>query len=374
MKRLRLLLSARDAGSAGHIGAVAEQAAREGRFEVRVHAADPAFGELAARCEGVERFAPDAMAAPTPEYSAFLIGQARRILETERPDAVLVGVSHFHEVGVDEAFLGAAHDRPRFAIQDFWGDANLNLGGGADLYFALDEAAVRLTRERHGKPALACGSPKHARYAALDVARLRAGARARLGAAAGPVVGYFGQSLFHLPGYGGTLEAFAAALNASFPQACVFYRPHPREGRPEATQTLRHLEAGGVRAYHAEGGATEEWLAAADLVVSCFSSCGYDATFVQRAAPAPMGTSLYLLFDESVAGYFRAVSGLQAPPPAELGLVQCVHRVEALPAALRSALSEDARASAWRLARDHLPDPQHAASAILAEIGRRSAR
>jgi hypothetical protein len=371
-KKAKLLLSARDAGSLGHVHAILEEAVRHPWLEVCVYADDPAFEDLRLAYPFVRRFARKATATPSPEYLAALVAEARGIVQAEQPDAVLVGASHCHEVGVDEAILAAASDRPRFAMQDFWGDANLNLGVAPDLYFALDEVAVRLTASRHGQAAMACGSPKHSRYAALDVRSLRERARAALGVSpTRAVVGYFGQSLAHLPGYDPTMRAFGEAMAATAPDAFVFYKPHPRESADEARHTLACLAAAGVTARQVPEGATEQWLAAADVVVSCFSSCAYDAAFLNRSSPTPVGSALYLLFEESIADYFRLVSGVDAPPPSELGLVHCVTRASALRPALAKALSEERKAETWRLAHEHLPDPRNAAREILAQIARR---
>lgn len=368
----RLLITARDMGSHGHIQAILDAALRDSRFEVCVYAAEPALARLRRDHAFVRPFGLEAITQPSPEQAERLIAQARGIVDAERPDAILVGVSHFHESGVDEAFLAAARDRPRFAMQDFWGDANLNLGGGADLYFALDEAAVRLTRARHNLAAKALGSPKHARYGALDVAALRARTRAEGGIASGRLVGgYFGQGLARLPGYHATVRAFAKAFAGT--GAELVYKPHPRESAADADATRAIFAAEGIAVYEARG-ETEAWLAAVDAVFCCFSTCAYDAMFLYRDAGAPVGTATYLLFDDEIARYFRDAAGLDVPPPAELGVVGCVRDRAALDEALRAALSPQGRQRAWDAARRHLPDPRGAAQAMLDEVAATLAR
>ena len=369
----KLLLTARDAGALGHMTAVLHEARRRPSLEVVAYADDPSYAALSSEFPAVRRFLTGASAGHDPDHAARLLGEARAIMRRERPDAVLVGVSHCHEAGVDEAFLAAAEGQPTFAMQDFWGDANLNLGRGAQLYFALDEVAVRLTEARHAKAALACGSPKHSRYAQLDVAQLRRAARARLGLSGERLyVGYFGQALFKLPGYEATVRAFGSAL-ARRRDTVLFFKPHPREGAADVERTVRCFHECGVGVHVVPQGTTEEWLAASDLAVCCFSSCAYDAAFLNRESPVPVLSILYLLFEESVSTYFQRVAGLPAPPPTELGLVGCVTRREDLDAVLDDALTAAARERMWRLAHQHLPDPAHAAGRILEEIGRRLA-
>jgi hypothetical protein len=367
--RLRLLLSCRDTGSVGHVQAILDEAVYYPWLEVIVYADGPAFKQLEQKYRFVGRFSLGATLAPSLEHSKRMVAEARRIIELEEPDAVLVGVSHCNEAGLDEAFLAAAFDRPKFAMQDFWGDVNLTLGSGADIYFALDEVAVQLTASRHEKMAIACGSPKHHRYSTLDVSALRFSSRSQLGIYSDrPIIGYFGQSLSHLPGYGYLLRTFARSVAEMDSDVCLIYRPHPRESESEIAKTLSCFSENGVQARLVTEGVTEEWLAAADVVVSCFSSCAYDTAFLNRFSSIPINSAIYLLFDESVAEYFRSVTGLEVPPPAELGLVTAVQSEQLLGDTLRDALTVKRTKETWRLAQLHLPDPKNATREILNEI------
>jgi len=370
---LRLLLSARDTGSVGHVQAILDEAAHHPWLDVIVYADGSALKELEKKYRSIGRFALSATDAPSADYAFRMVSEARRIIEIEKPDAVLVGVSHCNEAGLDEAFLAAAFDRPRFAIQDFWGDVNLTLGTGAEMYFALDEVAVRLTASRHGMAAIACGSAKHQRYGSLNVGALRFSARNQLGIHSGrTVVGYFGQSLAHLSGYDSLLRTFARTVAAIGGDVSLIYRPHPRESDAKIARTLAcFYEGGGIQAALVKEGVTESWLAASDVVVSCFSSCAYDAAFLNRFSSVPINSAIYLLFDESVAEYFRTVTGLDVPPPAELGLVTAVLDEQVLDGALRGAMSLERKKETWRLAQQHLPDPVNAARKTLEVIRRR---
>lgn len=369
-EKITLLLSARDTGSVGHIQAVLEEASLHSWCKCIVYADDPAFRHLQADFPAVSRFKLSASPTPTKEYTDRMVAEARRIIIAENPQALLVGVSHCDEAGLDEAFLAAAFDRPKFAIQDFWGDVNSTLGATADVYFALDELAVRLTNTRHGKIALACGSPKHHRYGMLDIRMLRETARNQLGFAADqPIIGYFGQSLAHRSGYADLLRSFARNVADLGSYARLVYRPHPRENDSEIAATLACFSGGGAPAKLLNQGATEQWLAASDVVVSCFSSCAYDAAFLNRYSLVPINAAVYLLHEASVAEYFLAVTGLEVPPPAELGLARAVLHEHSLGDALRQALSFEGKQETWQHAR-HLPDPKHAARRILEEIRR----
>ena len=138
-----------------------------------------------------------------------------------------------------------------FALQDYPGDANAIGGAHAGTYFVRDEAAARLTRERWGVAAIAVGSLRHAPYARLDVPRLRAETRARIGAAAGQaVLGFFAQPRRHARARGRVRRpgggARPAAREAPGPPARASEAPAgrprptpPRSARPGPRSTMR---------------------------------------------------------------------------------------------------------------------------------------
>lgn len=362
-------MSARDAGSAGHMVALLEEATNCGDIDIVIYADSPAFEQIESHTAEVQRFALHAVPSPNHEETRRIIHEARRIIEVETPDAVVVGVSHFYESGLDEAFLVAASDRPRYAIQDYWGDVNRSLGETADTYFVLDRFAVELSESRHSVRAIACGSPKHARYAGVDTARLKSKGRADLALPANrQVIGFFGQALGHLPGYERIITSLTRVVASEFSDAALVYRPHPRESEEEVARTIAWVHQAKVDPIVVREGATETWLAASDVVVSCFSSCAYDAAFLSRYSPAPLNSALYLLHEPSVADYFRSVTDLEVPPPAALGLAACVRHQHDLADQLREALSPAKRSRMWALSRSVLPAPDMAARDILAIV------
>ncbi len=365
---MKLLLSARDPGAAGHIAAIASSARRREDIDIVVYSADVAHDMLAALGLTTRRVQSKTLSLPLSPKIAEMLREARLILEFERPDAVLVGLSHLREAGIDEALVAQSVGRyPCYAMQDFWGDVNRSLSVTADRYFVIDRQAAKLTEERHGVPTTVVGSPKHAAFEALDAIALRISTRQRLGIGIEQLVlGYFGQALLEFDGYARTVSVFAEAVKSNFAAAVILYRPHPRETSGDVSKTLTTF-----RQHHVEPilVAREfnlvECLAASDIVLSVFSSCGYDALFLNRFSAEPVNAAIYLLFDDEMRLYFRSVTGLVDLPPAMDGLAISVQDPSVLAAAIAQMIDPLARQRVWQRVRQQLPDPRQAANRIL---------
>jgi len=320
VRPVRVLLSARDPGGAAQVRAVAPALRADPRAAVSVAASVPAFDILEAAGEKPERFAlPDGsvhLAAggdPAP-----LLGAAQALLDRVDPDALVVGISSLG-VGVDEALLARAGGRPTFALQDYPGDANAIVGAYAGRYFVRDEAAARLTRARFGVEAVSVGSLRHQAYAHLDVPTLRASTRVQIGAGDLPVVGFFGQPP-DVPGHEAAFGHLAEALAARPVKPLVVLREHPKSQNRRAAH-LDALRAAGVRVHDAtDAGAVEPWLAACDVVTTCFSHCVADFAFLSAHSPEPLGSVLFLLTTLEAREFMRAYTGMPLPDGVEQGL------------------------------------------------------
>jgi len=354
VRRARLLLSARDPAGAAQVRAVLPALRASRRFTMRLVASEPALEMLDAAGESPVAFAlPDGATHVAAEASAApLLAAAVRLVRAHEPDALLVGVSSLG-LGLDEALLAAAGDRPTFALQDYPGDANAIGGAYAGLYFVRDEAAARLTQSRFGARARPVGSLRHAAYAALDVPALRATTRKRLAVRDGrPVVGFFAQPAA-IPGQSDAFEHLVAAVTEVAPGALVVLREHPKS--PEHAQArLAVLRAAGVEAYdtsHAEH--AEPWLAACDVVTTCFSHTSMDYAFLSAQSESPLGAVVFLLSAPATRSFMRA-AGLAAPDGVETGLGLCAGSPAEVARLLRTALGEDAR-RAYHAASRRLP-------------------
>jgi hypothetical protein len=354
VRRPRLLLSARDPAGAAQLRAVLPALRASRRFTVRVVASEPALDMLDAAGEsptafslpgGASHVAAEADAAP-------LLAAAARLVRELEPDALLVGVSSLG-FGLDEALLAAARDRPTFALQDYPGDASAIGGAYASLYFVRDDAAARLTRARFGAPARPVGSLRHATYATLDVPALRAATRERLAVRDGrAVVGFFAQPAV-IPGQRAAFEHLVAALAEVAPDALVVLREHPKS--PEEARTrLAVLRAAGLEAYDASlADDVEPWLAACDVVTTCFSHTSIDYAFLSAQCLRPLGAVVFLLSAPATRSFMRE-AGPATPDGVDAGLGLCADSPAEVPRLLRAALGEEAR-RAYHAASRRLP-------------------
>ena len=354
MRPARLLVSARDPAGAAQVRAVLPALRASRRFTIHVVASEPALHILDAAGEspvafaladGTTHVAPDADPAP-------LLAAGARLVRELDPDALLVGVSSLG-FGLDEALLASAGDRPTLALQDYPGDANAIGSAYAGLYFVRDDAAARLTRMRFGVSAHPVGSLRHAAYGALDVSALRTATRLQLGVRDGrPVVGFFAQPAA-IPGQAAAFEHLVAALTAVAPRALVVLREHPKS-MEKARQHLAALRAAGLEAHDASlAVAAEPWLAACDVVTTCFSHASMDYAFLSAHSEAPLGAVLFLLSAPETRDFMRG-AGVLAPDGVEAGLGLSAGTPAEVAQLLAAALGEEAR-RAYHAASRRLP-------------------
>jgi hypothetical protein len=343
VRAVRVLVSARDPGGAAQMRAVCPALRADAGLDVTVAASGPAFDLLEAAGERPRRFAPAGGAAhvavggdPAP-----LLDAARDLLRDADPDVLLVGVSSLG-VGLDEALLACAGGRPTFALQDYPGDASAIGRAYAGTYFVRDEAAARLTRERFGVATVAVGSLRHAAYAGLDVAGLRAQTRERIGAAAGrPVLGFFAQPP-EIPGHEAAFGHLASALARWPAEPLVVLREHPKF-HDAFDRHAAVLRGAGVTVWDAAEGDVEPWLCACDIVTTSFSHCSMDYAFLGAWSREPLGAILFLLTTEEIRRFLWEYTGLRSPDGVEAGLGLVAERPEHVAPLLARALGPEER-------------------------------
>jgi hypothetical protein len=344
VRAVRVLISARDPGGAAQMRVLGPFLRADPRLDVTVAASGPAFDLLEAAGERPIRFAlPDGSThVPGGGDPSALLEAAGALMAAVDPDVLLVGISSLG-VGLDEALLARAAGRPTFALQDYPGDANAVGRAYASTYLVRDEAAARLTRERFGVATVAVGSLRHAAYAGLDVAGLRARTRERVGARPDqPVLGFFAQPA-EIPGHEAAFTHLVAALAGRRIAPVVLLREHPK--LPESFD--RHaaaLRGVGVTVKDASAGDVEAWLSACDVVATAFSHCSMDYAFLGAWSREPLGAVLFLLTSEEIRRFMREYTGLARPDGVDAGLGLVAERPEEVEPLLVRALSPEARA------------------------------
>jgi hypothetical protein len=343
VRPIRVLVSARDPGGALQVRAVHPALCADRRLAVTLAASGPAFDLLEGAGLRPIRFAlPDGSThVPVGGDHSALLDAASALLEDVKPDVLLVGISSLG-VGLDEALLARAAGRPTFAMQDYPGDANAVARAYADTYFVRDDAAARLTRERFEVATVQVGSLRHAAYAGLDVPELRARTRARLGVGIEePVLGFFGQPA-EIPGHEAAFGHLAEALARRPVKPLVLLREHPKypDHRQRHSATLRRA---GVAVHDAAEGDVEPWLAACDVVATCFSHCSIDYAFLAAWSQEPLGSVLFLLTTDEIRRFMLDYTGMARPDGVEGGLGLLAERPEDVAPLLSRALTLEER-------------------------------
>lgn len=320
MRARRILLSCRDPGGVGHVLALLDAFRQRGGFEMEVVASGVGLRMLQEAGECAGQFAlPSGHDCVQPGESVDDLRRAARgVLDELEPDLVLASLSSYG-VGVDEALVAVARC-PTLVMQDFWGDANLGLGVPADLYLALDDFAVRLSRRRWGITAVPVGSPKHSRYRGIDVTALRREARARIEVdESQALVGFFGQSP-EIPGHESAFRDFVTAIAEIRPRPVLLLRQHLKfHDRREEQAALARAAALRVIDVSDES-SVEPWLAACDVVGTPFSLCALDHAYLSAYSRAPIGVVVFLLPNREIQLFMEESCGLKQFPTVDKGI------------------------------------------------------
>jgi hypothetical protein len=303
---LKILFSARDPAAAHAVGNLVKQACSDSRFSPWIIASPPASELL----EGLpcECFVLSKDISTTPDL---LNSSVNKLLEQLRPDAVITGASG-PDAGVDEVLVKLAGGIRSYVVQDFWGDVNLTLNAPPDCYLVVDHLAAELTGQRVDSETSIVGSVKHASYGELDVSMLRASRRVALEVGEDElVIGYFGMPLGHLEGYWRTLETLAESIQG-WPITLI-YRPHPKEEKHVRDRTCDILNR--VVGFSVDkSSCVEKTLAACDLILSCYSSCGIDSEMLGRNLAQDNRLSIFLLYDAEILEYYQRYTRLNDLP------------------------------------------------------------
>lgn len=348
---MRVLATARDPGAAHQIAAIAHGMMADPRFD-----AGPVATGVALPIFRAAGLAPRACDAADGDWLA----AADRILAEIAPDLLLCGLSG-PEPGLDEALVHRARC-PRVAFQDYWGFAPQGFGSLPDLYLTRDAQAAAITARNTGRRAVAVGSPRDDAILPRHRAAARAAGRARLRHADRTVLLFAGQPFADILGYIRTLDAAIAAAR-QVPNAWFVYLPHPKSAPQHAARVAARLaDAGEVAAF------TEiaEAVAAADVLITPYSSAASDLVALARAEGGPFPPPVHLLWEDDLRAIFAANSGLPEPPGVSEGYALAA-RSDTLAETLARALTPATQAAA-RDAAAQLPPPGGATARALAAI------
>lgn len=365
---IRLLITARDVAAALHLIQIAKRCENDHRFELVIAAQQPA-ARLFVEAGFTVRLVPPMMAKLANDaHAEQLKCFARQLLVEIAADAVLVGLSTPFDAGLDEAILAVACV-PTILFQDFWGEQNLILGTPANLVLAVDAEAATLNLKRFGIHSKIVGSARHAAYIQMDIAQIRHQVRRRLQVKPGEtVIGFFGQALHSLPGYARTLDRFIEALKSLRKPFKLIVRPHPREDEYQRKKTKALFINSGIEPTFDIEGSVENSLMACDIVCSLFSTCTYDAAYLNRFSPEPIAVPISMLFDAEIETYCRQHVNFSSFPYHVYEVVIPVFRSDALTETILQSMEPQRRRKIWANSHQHLPNPAQAPQNALNEI------
>lgn len=78
----------------------------------------------------------------------------------------------------------------------------------------------------------------------------------------------------------------------------IVYRPHPKETEKNRYEILDLFQSRGLDVVVDENEDVFPSLCGVDIVMSAFSTCGYDAIYLNRWTPMPLNKTLFLTFDQ----------------------------------------------------------------------------
>ncbi|WP_024851380.1 hypothetical protein [Hydrogenovibrio kuenenii] len=283
--------------------------------------------------------------------------------------AVLTGISG-PGFGVDEMMLAAANhlNIPTFSIQSSWGSINHETGVMPKVAFVLDEAAVDINKQRYPQmKSIAIGSLQHAKFAELSPSGIRDLHRVRfMDDMEHVLLGFYGQPLGNLECYQQTVETFCQELKKWKRPFKLLYRPHPKEAvNLESNPTWQLLKHHFPDVILDPFQAVTTSLCCVDLVISAFSTCGFDGLYLNELEDKPFNASVFLWFNKDLIHWATKCSDTKDLHLVKENLVLAVDNSNRLMEVLEAGLHEDSRRRLWQNAREKLPSARQAVALVL---------
>ena len=358
---MNLLITARDPATAISFDKLLPELLQQTQFTCRLLCQQPAFGILS-------HFQSELEMLLVTEFDDKFVTQQ---FASFKPDSVLTGISG-PDVGIDEVILQRAKTNriQSFALQNFWGDINQASQAIPDVAFVLDAEAKKITEQRY--PSIRCipiGSIKHIDYHQYNSLEKKLHIREQLNLADKIVIGFYGQPILNVPGYFKTLEAMVRQLKTWDKDFKLIYRPHPKESvelQQKTMQLFQQSFADKIRLDSAHS--IQDSLVTCDLVVSAFSTCGFDNLYLNEMAEQAFNTSVYLWFEPELIKWWQDYSHLQKMPLISEDLLLAVDKEERLIAVLEQGLLKEVQQRLRQNAKRHLPDPSEAINIIIKEL------
>ncbi|RUR20230.1 hypothetical protein ELY21_01555 [Legionella sp. km535] len=316
MSRKKILVSCRDVGAAINIIEIVKLAQHDVNLDLFLYIQPPASTYFQSNNLAFELVPPVIVKHSEYEKGRALLSYAKEILDKINPDVILCGLSTPGDAGIDEALISVAKNKvPTVVMQDFWGEVNDFFGVCADYYFCLDQEAKELTEQRNNCKGIVIGSPRHSWYKNLNLRQLRINLREESDLSIDDlVIGLFGQSLHHIPGYKETLAELLSLISQIQPKAKIVYRQHPRESEENAEVTKQLLENYNFSFMLLNHKKVEHSLVICDVVCSILSNCLYDASYLNFFSTTPFITPIAFCYKSDILNHLNNYNMINASP------------------------------------------------------------
>jgi hypothetical protein len=346
----KILATARDVGAAHQIVEVVRYLRAESEWEVALYASDPAAQTFEAHGEAFTRFDPITpyQASISNEDLAALKLGARRLVETEKPDMVLCGLSNY-AYGIDDAVIqaagAAARSCPSLLLLDDKGPLQSLDDGQPDHLLATSEAIALWAEDSCRSRVHRIGTPKHDALSRLPVDRIRRDERAKRAVRDEDILlVYFAQSS-HVPGHDRNFASFVRTLSEiaeTVPPYRLILRGHPGF-QATANAYLAQAETAGLNVVLDSAGDVTPLLCAADIIVTCTSTVVQDYTWLARAGSDLNAMLVHLLIGDDLHIWLVDTFGDWQPAAVRQGLAQAIVSCKELRRLLLTELAATAR-------------------------------
>jgi len=367
VKEIKLLITARDPATADAIRPLLGSLLADSRFQAEIVAENPAFKLL--------RFDAEKENIPISLFQQCLgqeelITRCSELMLAKKPDAVLTGISG-PDVGIDEGILSVLgeYSVSSYSIQSYWGDINETLSGRPNTLFVIDDYAATITRQRCQAEVVITGALKYADYEKIDTLSMRQQfADTVVRKLDEKLLGFFGQPLSEIQGYSDSIDMLARVTKELAIKCRIVYRPHPKETQKSRRETLSLFHARGMEVIVDENEDGFPALCGVDIVISAFSTCGYDAIYLNRWSRLPLNTTLFLSFDQQLSHWYEEYSKLSRVPMANEGLVTNVSRGIDLGNAIHRGLDSQYQKKVWKKIKKELSHSKQSVKIIFDKI------
>jgi hypothetical protein len=332
----RLLITARDYASANDIKEILPDLVNSQKFIIKIIAQNPAyevFKKIQTNCffNKVKIEYVKSSTSIDSNYTAFIFNDFM-------PHLLLTGISSSVDYGIDEIALKVAskyknndHKVRTFSIQSYWGDLNYSLNAVAETIFVLDDFAKRVTLKKCKKCDIVTTGPLQTKkYENINVEQKRGALTQGNKYKNAKIVGFFGQPLLEHDWYKRTIEIFLKELGKLKVPLVVLYKPHPKETIESIKWTENAIKNTHNNFIFTSKSDILDVLPMTDLVVSLFSTVGYDLQNLLAHSSKSFSVPLYLFYEKGCRQWFERYCQLIDIPMSNDGMALVVKKTSEL--------------------------------------------